>query len=81
MAGKPANDLDASLGARIRAARIGAELSQRAAGRALGVSAAQFQKYEKGSNRISETDLLVFGELVGQPIAAFFADVPEAKAA
>ena len=72
MAGKQATPADVRLGARLRAARVGAGQTQREAATVLGISAAQWQKYEKGTNRISATDLRLFCGLVRQPIGAFF---------
>lgn len=80
MAGKQATAADTRLGARLRAARIGACQTQREVAAVLGVSAAQWQKYEKGTNRISATDLRLFCGLVRQPIGAFF-DQPNEQAA
>jgi transcriptional regulator with XRE-family HTH domain len=81
MAGLSATDVDVRIGERIWAARSRARLSQRSLGAAIGVSAAQFQKYEKGSNRISASALRIVAQETGTPIAAFFDDAPEAKAA
>lgn len=80
MAGKPATSDDVQLGARLRAARVAARLTQRQAAAAISVSAAQLQKYEKGTNRISAIDLSVFCALVGRPMDAFF-DAPARPAA
>lgn len=72
MAGKPASSLDVRLGARLRAARVAANLTQREVAVVLGFSAAQWQKYERGTNRISASDLYLFSGLVRMPIGAFF---------
>ena len=80
MAGKPATSHDVQLGARLRAARVAAGLTQRQVAAAISVSAAQLQKYEKGTNRISAIDLSVFCALVGRPMDAFF-DAPALPAA
>lgn len=79
MAGLPATDVDVRIGGRICAARIRARLTQRTIGAAIGVSAAQLQKYEKGTNRISAIALSIIADLTGTPIAAFF-DTPETPA-
>ncbi len=81
MAGKKPTMSDVRLGARIRAARIAAHMTQREVAVVLGFSAAQLQKYEKGTNRISATDLRLFCGLVRAPIGAFFdAPGPQAEA-
>ncbi|MDE4910356.1 helix-turn-helix transcriptional regulator [Methylobacterium sp. 092160098-2] len=79
MAGQPATDVDVRIGERICAARIRARLTQRTVATAIGVSAAQLQKYEKGTNRISGVALSIIAQLTGAPIASFF-DVPETPA-
>jgi len=79
MAGQPATDVDVRIGARISAARIRARLNQRTVAAETGVSAAQLQKNEKGTNRISAIALSIIARLTGAPIASFF-DVPEAPA-
>ncbi|SFS58520.1 helix-turn-helix transcriptional regulator [Methylobacterium sp. yr668] len=76
MAGQPATDVDVRIGERISAARIRAHLTQRTVAAAIGVSAAQLQKYEKGVNRISGVALSIIARLTGAPIASFF-DAPE----
>lgn len=79
MAGQPATDVDVRIGERICAARIRARLTQRTVAAAIGVSAAQLQKYEKGTNRISAIALSIIAKLSGAPIASFF-DEPETPA-
>jgi transcriptional regulator with XRE-family HTH domain len=79
MAGQPATDVDVRIGGRISAARIRARLTQRTVAAEIGVSAAQLQKYEKGTNRISGVALSIVAKLTGAPIASFF-DVPEKPA-
>jgi len=81
MAGLPATEVDVRIGERIWAARTRAGLTQRAIGAAIGVSAAQLQKYEKGTNRISAIALNIVADLTGAPIAAFFDEVSNAEAA
>jgi transcriptional regulator with XRE-family HTH domain len=48
-----ATAVDKYVGARIRAGRLAADLSQAQLGNALGITFQQIQKYEKGTNRIS----------------------------
>lgn len=79
MAGQPATDVDVRIGARVSVARIRARLTQRTVAAEIGVSAAQLQKYEKGTNRISGVALSIIAKLTGAPIASFF-DAPEPPA-
>ena len=51
-------DLICAIGARLRAARVVAGLSQEKLANAIGVSFQQLQKYEKGGNRISAAQLV-----------------------
>lgn len=74
MAGLKPTAADVALGARLKQARLAYGLTQRAIGEALGISAAQLQKYEKGTNKIAATTLAVFAGLVDKPIAWFFGD-------
>ena len=74
MAGLKPTSADVALGRRLSEARRVANLTQRQMGDALGFSAAQWQKYEKGSNRISATCLPVIAEMTGKPIAWFFGE-------
>ena len=50
-------ELEVAFGARIRAARISARMSQTTLGAAVGISFQQMQKYEKGENRIAASTL------------------------
>ncbi|GEP06454.1 helix-turn-helix domain-containing protein [Methylobacterium oxalidis] len=72
MAGRSPSDIDCRIAARVGAARAEAGLKQCDLAQALGVSPAQFQKYEKGQNRISAGALQVLADRIGQPITAFF---------
>ncbi|GJD77971.1 helix-turn-helix domain-containing protein [Methylobacterium gregans] len=77
MAGLKSTDADVRMGARLTEARRAAGLTQRTVAAAIGVSAAQLQKYEKGTNRLSATSLPVIADLVGKQISWFFGDEPE----
>lgn len=72
MAGKSATDFDKRLGERIAAFRTASGLAQREVAEALGVSAAQLQKYEKGSNCLKVNTLPVLAGLFGRRIEEFF---------
>ena len=54
MAGKRTNSIDMAVGARIKLARLEAELSQEKLAETLGVTFQQLQKYEKGSNPVNK---------------------------
>lgn len=76
MAGLKATEADVVLGKRLAEARKAASLVQRELAAAIGVSAAQWQKYEKGTNRIAATSLAIVAELTGKPIGWFFGEEP-----
>ena len=57
------------LGAKLRAARLAAGMSQARFGSELGVTFQQVQKYERGSNRISAVNLKVASALLGVSVA------------
>lgn len=80
MAGLSATDIDRRIAARVLVARKAAHVTQGDAGRALGVSVAQLQKYEKGSNRLTGGMLQTLADLFGVTVAAFF-DPPPSDAA
>ncbi|GJD92492.1 hypothetical protein BHAOGJBA_6046 [Methylobacterium hispanicum] len=81
MAGLKPMEADVRLGARLKRLRDGAGITQRQAAEVVGVSAAQFQKYEKGTNAISDLSLAKVARLLGRPITDFLdaleADAPE----
>lgn len=81
MAGQRATAADARIGARIAAARRVAGFTQRQVAEVIGVSGAQLQKYEKGSNRIAASSLMTLATMLGLPIAGFFHDEPAERAA
>ena len=69
-----ADELDREIGARLRHIRNVRGLTQEDLGRGVGVSFQQIQKYERGTNRISTSTLILLarkldvspGELLGQ---------------
>ena len=73
MAGQKTDERDVDLGRRMVERRKRAGLTQRTVAQSFGMSAAQFQKYEKGTNRISAIHLAILSRLTGTPIEAFFA--------
>lgn len=64
--------LDQEFGARLRAAREKAKMSQTTLGAAIGVSFQQVQKYERGTNRISCSALVGFAHALGVAPQTFF---------
>ncbi len=65
-------ELEAAFGARIRAARVAARMSQIALGDALGVSFQQVQKYELGKDRVSASTLQGIAAVLGVHPGSFF---------
>lgn len=78
MAGKSATDFDRRLGERITEFRTAADMRQRQVADALGVSAAQLQKYERGSNCLKASSLPILADLFGRRIEDFFDPAPPA---
>jgi transcriptional regulator with XRE-family HTH domain len=73
VAGKAGPDpVDIAVGGRLRMARLEARISQSAVAVALGVTFQQVQKYEKGTNRIAPSRLVVAAKLTGKPVAWFY---------
>jgi transcriptional regulator with XRE-family HTH domain len=81
MAGKPADARDVHIGQRIEQLRLRAKLSRKDIAARLAVSISQFAKYEKGTNRMSATDLDAIGRLFGVPIGYFVEGLPGGEAA
>jgi len=69
---------DAEIGQRVRALRLQRGLSQTELGNLISVTFQQVQKYEKGANRISAGRLQRIAEVLGVPVAYFFA-APEQR--
>ena len=72
MAGQKTDARDAYVGQRIAEQRRKASLTQKRVAQSFGMSAAQLQKYEKGTNRISAIHLDTFSRMTGVPVAYFF---------
>jgi transcriptional regulator with XRE-family HTH domain len=68
---------DAEIGQRVRSLRLQRGLSQTDLGTLIDVTFQQVQKYEKGTNRISAGRLQRIAEVLGVPVAVFFAAPPE----
>src|SRR5690348_12784444 len=64
---------DAEIGQRVRTLRLQRGLSQTELGNLITVTFQQVQKYEKGTNRISAGRLQRISEVLGVPVAHFFA--------
>ena len=62
------------MGAKLRAARISAGMTQTAFGQAIGVSFQQVQKYETGRDRVAAGTLQKLGEVLGIHPGEFFGE-------
>src|ERR1700745_2887277 len=65
------NELDQRVVERLRSRRLKMGLSQTELGAAAGVTFQQIQKDERGTNRISASRMIQFGEKLGVPPAYF----------
>lgn len=82
-------EIEAAIGARVRALRVAAGLSQGALGEAVGISFQQVQKYELGKDRVAASTLQALAAVLGVHPGSFFDDslptptgsVPNVKAA
>lgn len=72
MAGQKPDERDTYIGQRIAEQRRRASLTQRSVAKNFGISAAQLQKYEKGTNRISAVHLDIIARMTGMPVDYFF---------
>lgn len=73
MSQKKPEIVDIRVGARIRATRQLYRMSQTALAERLGITFQQVQKYEKGSNRVGASRLQAIADVLGVPVADFFA--------
>lgn len=71
MSKKP-DPVDVHVGARLRERRVGAGISQKTLGSAMGVTFQQIQKYENGLNRIGSSRLQQAAKVLGVRIDYFF---------
>jgi transcriptional regulator with XRE-family HTH domain len=69
---KRIHPVDVFVGQRIRALRIEQGLSQSAVAAKLGLTFQQLQKYEKGTNRVSASELFQIAEVLGVAVADLF---------
>lgn len=76
MAGQKTDQRDVYVGQRIAEQRRKASLTQKRVAESFGMSAAQLQKYEKGTNRISAVHLDIFSRMTGVPLEYFFQGAP-----
>ena len=82
-------EAEIAIGARLRALRVAAGMSQSTLGEVIGVSFQQIQKYEKGKDRISASTLQVLAAALGVHPGSFFdgempsptGDVPDVRSA
>ena len=72
--------VDVHVGARIRTRRLLIGMNQETLANALGLTFQQVQKYEGGANRVSASRLAEIANVLGVPIAYFFADLDPADA-
>ena len=79
MAGQKTDQRDVYIGQRIAEQRRKASLTQRRVAQSFGMSAAQLQKYEKGTNRISAVHLDIFSRMIGVPMEYFFRGMPNGE--
>jgi transcriptional regulator with XRE-family HTH domain len=68
--------IDVHVGRRLRQARLAGAVSQEKLGNKLGLTFQQVQKYEKGTNRIAPSRLVVAAEFLQRDVAWFFAGAP-----
>jgi transcriptional regulator with XRE-family HTH domain len=69
---KPADTIDAFVGARIRVRRVMIGMSQERLAQLLDITFQQVQKYEKGVNRVGASRLQAISSALGVPISFFF---------
>jgi len=65
-------EITKAIGKRLRALRLLNGITQREAASTIGLSAQQWQKYEKGINTISSTRLYLLAKKTGRPITDFY---------
>jgi len=69
-------EIDRHVGRRLRYRRLMMDYSQTYLAEQVGLSFQQFQKYEKGANRISASKLHEFALILEVPVSYFFEDMP-----
>ena len=76
---KSTNTIDAMIGARIRARRLIAQMSQSDLGKALGLTFQQIQKYELGVNRVGAARLYEIAQIFAVPVSHFYEGLDESE--
>lgn len=74
---KDPDAIDLYVGQRVRARRVAMGMSQEKLADALGLTFQQVQKYEKGTNRISCSKLVVIAKALRTHPAYFFEGLPD----
>jgi len=69
------SQIDAMVGARVRAIRQSRKMSQTALGEKIGLSFQQIQKYERAANRISASTLFQIAQALGVTASDLFGDL------
>lgn len=64
-------ELDLKIGQRVMEARLQAGMTRSEISRELGISHQQFEKYEKGMNRISASSLYILSKYFDRPMSWF----------
>ncbi len=78
---KSPNAIDVQVGANLRFLRHRSGMSQEVLAAHLGIAFQQVQKYEKGSNRISASKVVIAARVLGCPITDLFHGVEGFSAA
>lgn len=71
------NPVDQHVGRRVRERRVLLGQSQNAIAQQIGVTGQQYQKYEKGENRISASRLFDLANALKVPVSYFFDDMAD----
>lgn len=69
--------IDAYVGSRVRARRMGLRMSQSKLGQVIGVTFQQVQKYENGNNRIGASNLFKISRALGVDVAYMYEGLPQ----
>jgi transcriptional regulator with XRE-family HTH domain len=72
----PSHAVDVHVGKRLRQRRTLLGMSQTKVGAAVDLTFQQIQKYERGSNRISSSQLFEFAKVLDVPVSYFFDEMP-----
>lgn len=72
-------DVDAEIGARLRARRLGLGKTEWDLGYEIGVSGAQVLAYESGATRLSAAELWLAAQALDVPVAYFFEGLEPAR--